>query len=69
MPDEPSFTITVTRRGDEFRAELYAESGIEGVADLRLRGIGRTAREAVLVSLTELESKAADNDSTALRFD
>ncbi len=68
MPDESSFTITVTRSGDDFRADLRAESRADGGADLQLRGIGRSAMEAVQVCLTELESKAADGDETALRF-
>jgi hypothetical protein len=68
MPDDPTLTITVVRRADEFAANLHAESGMNGVADLRLRGIGRSVSEAVQICVTELESKAADGDKTALRF-
>jgi len=68
MADEPSFTITVTRRGNEFHADLRAQSRATDPAELQLRGIGRSALEAVKVCLTELESKAADGDETALPF-
>jgi hypothetical protein len=68
MPDNSTFTITVSKRGDEFHADLHAESGVNGVADLRLRGIGHSAMEAVEICLTELQAKAADEDEIALRF-
>ena len=68
MANGASFTITVLRRPDDFAADLHAPSEIHGVADLRLRGIGNTVREAVEICLTELESKAADGDENALRF-
>ncbi len=68
MPDNPSFIITVVKRGDEFFADLLAQSKGEAVADLRLRGVGPSVRDAVEICLTELESKAADGDDTALRF-
>jgi hypothetical protein len=69
MPNNPTFTMTVSKRGDEFHADLYAESGVTGVADLRLRGIGHSAMEAVEICLTELQAKAADGDEIALRFE
>ena len=69
MPDNPTFTLTVSKRGDEFHADLQAGSGVNGVADLRLRGIGHSAMEAVEICLTELPAMAADGDEIALRFE
>ncbi len=68
MADLPSFTITVTRRGGEFAADLHAAAAAGGGADLELHGVGRSSMEAVQVCVTELESRAADGDETALRF-
>jgi hypothetical protein len=68
MSDDPSFTITVSKRPDGYHAELRAVSDRQGVEDLRLRGIGRNALEAVEICLTELNATAADGDEIALRF-
>jgi hypothetical protein len=68
MPDEPSFTITVSKRADGYQADLRAASVTQGADDLRLRGIGRSPLQAVEVCLTELSAKAADGDEVALRF-
>ena len=61
-------TITVSKTGTTFRADLQAPSGVNGVADLRLHGINESALEAIQTCLTELESRAADGDEIALRF-
>jgi hypothetical protein len=68
MPDEPLLTITLSKSGDDFRADLQAPSGVNGVADLRLRGIKPNAVEAIEYCLDELQSKAADGNEIALRF-
>jgi hypothetical protein len=68
MADEPLLTITLHKSGDSFQADLEAPSGLNGVADLRLRGIRPSAVEAIEVCLAELQAKAADGDEIALRF-
>ena len=68
MPDQPLLTITVSKQGDEFRAELQAPSPTNGAADFRVLGIGPNAVEAIEVCLAELQSKAADGDEAALRI-
>jgi hypothetical protein len=65
---EPLLTITLSKGADGFRAELQAPSGMNGVADLRLKGISENAVEAIQVCLTELQAKASDGDEIALRF-
>ena len=68
MAEEPLLTIALSKSGNDFRADLQAPSGVNGVADLRLRGIGKNAVEAIETCITELEAKAADGDEIALRF-
>ena len=68
MADEPLMTIRVFKAGDSFRAELQAPSEVNGVADLRLRGIGKSAAAAIETCITELEASAADGNEIALRF-
>jgi hypothetical protein len=68
MADEPLLTITLSKRGDEFRADLQAPSETNGVADLRVHGVHSNAIEAIEICLTELQAMAADNDEIALRF-
>ena len=68
MANDTVLTITLTKRGDEFYADLVAPSNQSGIADLKLRGIGPSAVEAVEVCLSELEAKGADGDEIALRF-
>lgn len=68
MTDELSFTITVSKHADGYHADLRAASVTQSGDDLRLRGIGRSALQAVEVCLTELTAKAADGDEDALRF-
>ena len=68
MADEALLTITLSKSGNDFRADLQAPSGVNGVADLRLRGVSPHAVEAIEVCLTELQAKAADGDKIALRF-
>jgi hypothetical protein len=65
---DPLLTITLSKRGDSFAAELRAPSGKAGVADLSVRGISENAVEAIETCVAELESKAADGDEVALRF-
>jgi ribosome-associated translation inhibitor RaiA len=68
MAEQPLLTITLSKNGNTFRADLHAPSGMKGVADLRLEGISENAVQAIETCLTELESRAADGDQTALRF-
>jgi hypothetical protein len=68
MAEESLLTITLATTGDGFRADLHAPSGLNGIADLRLRGSGHTAMEAIETCMVELESLAADGDEIALRF-
>jgi hypothetical protein len=65
---EPLLTITVSKDGEGFRADLQAPSGINNVAALRLDGISASAVGAIETCLAELQSKAADGDEVALRF-
>jgi hypothetical protein len=68
MPDVSLLTIALSKDGDGYRAELHAPSQINGVADLRVRGISPHAVEAIQICLAELQAKAADGDEVALRF-
>jgi len=68
MSDAPLLTITLSKRQEDFVADLHAPSGISGVADLKLRGTRPSAVEAIQVCLAELQAKAADGDEVALRF-
>jgi len=65
---DPLLTITLSKRGENFAAELRAPSGKADVAELRVRGTSENAVEAIETCIAELESKAADGDEIALRF-
>jgi hypothetical protein len=68
MAEDALLTITLSKSGDSFRADLQAPSGINGVGDLRLRSVRPDAVEAIEACLEELQSKAADGNEIALRF-
>lgn len=68
MPEEPLLTITLSKNANDFHAHLHAPSGINGVADLRLKGISDNAIEAIEACLGQLQARAADGDEIALRF-
>jgi gamma-glutamylcyclotransferase (GGCT)/AIG2-like uncharacterized protein YtfP len=61
-------TIAVTKVGDDFRADLHAPSEINGVADLRIHHVASHAVEAIKACLDDLQERAAENNTIALRF-
>jgi hypothetical protein len=64
-------TINVTKTTEGFRADLQAPSDINGVADLRLRGIGARAVDAIeqcLEQLTDLSGQKGQRADIAKRF-
>ena len=68
MAEDALLTITLSKSGDSFRADLQAPSGVKGVADLYLRCTGPNAIEVMEMCLTELQAKAVDGAEIALRF-